>query len=153
MKILILTQVFYPDNVSVSQHLSDLAFYLQKNGHDVSVISSIYNYEDKFIKYKKKEDIDGVKILRLNQSSLGKQKTHYRIIDFLTFYFNILFKILFLNRNDYDIIIGTTVPPLLSFCASLMSKFKKIKFVYWVMDLQPELSIHSGLIKKKFFNC
>ena len=32
--------------------------------------------------------------------------------------------------------------------ASIISKIKSIRFYYWVMDLQPELSISSGLIKK-----
>jgi hypothetical protein len=44
--------------------------------------------------------------------------------------------------------VGTTVPPLLSFVGVLVSKIKGIKFHYWVMDLQPELSISSGLIKE-----
>jgi hypothetical protein len=45
-------------------------------------------------------------------------------------------------------VLGTTVPPLLSFVGVLIAKWKKLKFIYWVMDLQPELSISSGLINK-----
>ena len=47
MKFLIITQVFYPDTVSVSQHISDLAFKLIDEGHSVTVLSSRYPYEDK----------------------------------------------------------------------------------------------------------
>jgi colanic acid biosynthesis glycosyl transferase WcaI len=147
MRFLIITQVFYPDTVSVSQHISDLAFELIEEGHSVTVLSSRYPYEEKSSIYKKKDCIKGVDIERLYQSSFGKKNIFSRIIDFFTFYCAITFKLIFLNRDKYDVILGTTVPPLLSFIGVVIAKWKKIKFVYWVMDLQPELSISSGLIK------
>ena len=86
MRFLIITQVFYPDTVSVSQHISDLAFKLSKEGHSVNVLTSIYPYEEKNRTYKLKECINGVNIERLYQSSFGKKNIIYRIIDFFTFY-------------------------------------------------------------------
>jgi hypothetical protein len=148
MRFLIITQVFYPDTVSVSQHISDLAFKLSAEGHNVNVLTSLYPYEEKNNTYKLKESINGVDIERLYQSSFGKKNIISRVLDFFTFYCSITFKLIFLNRNKYDVILGTTVPPLLSFIGVIIAKWKKIKFVYWVMDLQPELSISSGLIKK-----
>ena len=151
MKILILSQVFYPDTVSVSQHVSDLAFKLAKDGNKVTVYSSCYPYEEKNNKYKPKEAINGVEIQRLFQSSFGKKNIFSRLVDFFTFYCSITFKLLILKRTDYDLIVGTTVPPLLSLIGVLIAKWKRLKFVYWIMDLQPELSISSGLIKDKSF--
>ena len=148
MRFLIITQVFYPDTVSVSQHISDLAFKLIEEGHSVTVLSSRYPYEEKTSIYKSKDCIKGVVIERLYQSSFGKKNILSRIADFSTFYCAITFKIFYLNRDKYDVILGTTVPPLLSFIGVVIAKWKKIKFVYWVMDLQPELSISSGLIRK-----
>jgi hypothetical protein len=147
MKYLIITQVFYPDTVSVSQHLSDLAFELVKNGNKVTVFTSVFPYEEKSFRYPAKECIRGVEIFRLSQTAFGKKNTLFRLLDFLTFYLNSSLKLLSVKKNEYDIIIGTTVPPLLSFIGVLIAKWKKYKFVYWVMDLQPELSISSGLIK------
>ena len=156
MKILLITQVFYPDTVSVSQHLSDFAEHLQNSGHEISVFTSKYPYEEKNTKYPDFEVINKVKIYRIGQSKLGKKNPFFRIIDFFTFSFNIAIKLLFVKKNNYDIILGTTVPPLLSFLGVVISKFHKIPFYYWVMDLQPELSIASNLMKKdslaaKFF--
>jgi glycosyltransferase involved in cell wall biosynthesis len=147
MKILIITQVFYPDTVSVSQHLTDLAKKLVEEGHAVTVYTSCYPYEEKTHRYNKQEDFLGVKIERLRQSSFGKGSTLSRLLDFFTFYFTISIKLLFIKRKKFDVIVGTTVPPLLSFVGVIVSKLKAIKFHYWVMDLQPELSISSGLIK------
>lgn len=146
MKILILTQVFYPDTVSVSQHLTDLAIELQKNGNSVDVFSSKCNYENKKIVYSNFENHLGVQIYRIGQSRLGKKNILFRLIDFFTFNINLAVRLLFLKKNSFDIIIGTTVPPLISFLSTYISKVKNIKFYYWVMDLQPELSIASGLI-------
>jgi len=156
MKILFITQVFYPDTVSVSQHLTDLAKKLVDDGHDVTVYTSCYPYEEKTLRYSNSEIFQRVKIKRLWQSSFGKSSTLTRLLDFFTFYFSISIKLLFINRNSFDVIVGTTVPPLLSLVGVIISKLRGIKFHYWVMDLQPELSISSGLIKEgsisaKFF--
>ncbi len=147
MRFLIITQVFYPDTVSVSQHVSDLAFKLTEEGHSVTVYTSCYPYEEKTHRYIKSENLKGVKIERLKQTSFGKSSISFRILDFFTFYFSISIKLLLIKRKEFDVIIGTTVPPLLSFVGVLVSKLKGIKFNYWVMDLQPELSISSGLIR------
>lgn len=156
MKILLITQVFYPDTVSVSQHLTDLSRKLVEEGHDVKVYTSCFPYEEKTLRYKKSENFQGIKIERLLQTSFGKGNVLFRLLDFITFYFTISLKLLFVKRKEFDVIIGTTVPPLLSFVGVIMSKLKCIRFQYWVMDLQPELSISSGLIRKnsvsaKFF--
>lgn len=152
MRILLITQVFYPDTVSVSQHLTDLANKLVEDGHEVTVYTSSYPYEEKTHRYESFENYQGININRLRQSSFGKGSTLARLFDFFTFYFFISIKLFSLKKSEYDLMVGTTVPPLLSFVGVLVSKIKGIKFHYWVMDLQPELSISSGLIKEGSFS-
>lgn len=149
MNILFVTQGFYPDTVAVSQVLTDLSIYLKKKGNNISVFTSKYSYENKNIKYSAFENYNDIKIHRLYQTRFGKSNSVFRIFDFLSFNFVIFFKILFLNKKNYDFILGTTFPPLLAFLTLLVCKIKNIPFYYWVMDLQPELSIASGLIKEK----
>jgi len=146
MKILILSQVFYPDNVAVSLFMSDLSEQLVKKGHEVHVLAGQYNYEDSAIKYSRTELWQGVKISRLPNSGMGKKSNLSRMIDFLSFNFLILARLLKLNKRSYDLVISTTVPPMLSFFVSLIAKPKKMNFCYWAMDLQPELSISAGLV-------
>jgi len=152
MRILLITQVFYPDTVSVSQHWTDRANKLVEDGHEVTVYSSSYPYEEKTHRYESFENYQGIKINRLRQSSFGKGSTLARLFDFFTFYFFISIKLFSLKKSEYDLMVGTTVPPLLSFVGVFVSKIKGIKFHYWVMDLQPELSISSGLIKEGSFS-
>ena len=113
MKILLITQVFYPDTVSVSQHLTDLAEKLVENGHEVTVYTSCYPYEEKTNRYFNSEDYQGVKIERLRQSSFGKKSTLARLLGFFTFYFSISIKLFLVKPKKFDVIVGTTVPPLL----------------------------------------
>ena len=86
MKILLISQVFYPDSVSVSQHLTDLSISLANNGHEVSVYTSNYPYESKKNKFSAKENFKGINIFRVKQTCFGKGNTIYRLIDFFTFY-------------------------------------------------------------------
>jgi colanic acid biosynthesis glycosyl transferase WcaI len=148
MKILIATQVFFPDNVSVSQHLSDFAQYLVENGHQVTVISSKFPYDNTGKSYTSYEKWSNVSIFRKWQTRLGKSNVLYRLIDFCTFNLNFAKSLLFFKKTDYDVILCTTSPPFLSYLISIICKIKNKPFVYWVMDLQPELSIASGLIKE-----
>ncbi len=149
MKILFLSSVFYPDNVSVSQHLTDWALYLTEKGHKVTVYTSCYPHEQNEKKYSKFENFNKIKIFRLYQTSFGKSNAFYRIIDFFSFYISLTLNLFKLKNKEFDIIFGTSVPPMLSVLGVFFSKLKKIKFYYWLMDMQPELSISSGLIKKK----
>ena len=45
MKIVCISQVYWPDTASVAQHLVDLLQALSDHGHDVTVITSRHNYE------------------------------------------------------------------------------------------------------------
>ena len=148
MKILVLTQVFYPDNVAVSLFMTDLCQQLAKNGHQVKVIAGQYDYEDASKKYPNREHWQGVEIIRLKNTGFGKRSNVSRLVDFFSFNLLILARLLQLKEKSYDLIISTTVPPMLSYFVSLFAKAKKIKFCYWAMDLQPELSISAGMVKK-----
>ena len=151
MRILILTQVYYPDTVSVSQHLTDISKHFVTEGHHVEVISSKYPYEDKDTVYPVKEELDGVKITRVWQTKFGKKTIIHRLLDYFTFNLIIGLKFL-LKRKDFDLVFVSTSPPFLSFITTLICKIRNLPVYFWVMDLQPELSIASGLIKEKSFS-
>ncbi len=147
MRVLFVSQVFWPDTVSVAQHLWDLAEELASAGHEVHAISSRFPYEQKDIRYASCEIHSGVRIQRLRHTAFGKATTLGRLVDFISFNLISSFKLLGLRAREYDVIVGTTVPPLLSFFAATIARWKSIRFCYWVMDMQPELAIASGMIR------
>ena len=147
MNILIITQVYFPDTASVSQHLTDLAEHLVSKGHSVEVISSLFGY-DKDEVYTKKYNQNGVLISRVRNTNFKKKYFFYRAINFLSFNLAVCVN-LALRRRSVDLVLGTTVPPFSALIGLTYSKIRNIPFCFWVMDLQPELAIASGLIKKK----
>lgn len=147
MKILAISQVYYPDTASTAQHLTDLLEELAQKGHSVSVITSTRKYENPKTKFKKSENFNNVEIKRLTNTGFGKKNRFFRLLDFLSFNLILGLKLLFIKRKKYDVILGMTSPPLLSYIGVIAAKIKRIKFVYWTMDLQPELSIVANYIK------
>ena len=148
MNILIITQVFWPDTASTAQHLADLATNLSKRGHNVKVFTGKTAYEHNEITYPKRENYLGVSILRLNSTGFGKANIIGRLLDSLSFNFILFFKMLFLKKREFDVVIGMTSPPLISFIGAFIAGIKKCKFCYWTMDLQPELAIIAKYIKE-----
>jgi len=146
LNILIITQVYFPDTVSVSQHLTDLAESLVDSGHSVTVATSRYAYDNKDT-FPKISFHNGVKITRVKHTNFGKKKFLLRALNFLTCNISIFVKALF-YREKIDLVFSTTSPPFLGFFGLVLSKIKKVPFYFWVMDLQPELAISSGLIKE-----
>lgn len=152
MKILAISQVYFPDTASTAQHLTDLLEALAAKGHSVSVITSKRKYEDPRILFSKKEVHKNVNIVRIKNTGFGKKNKLTRMCDFISFNLLISFKLLLLNTKEYDQIIGMTSPPLLSYIGIKIAKIKKIKFVYWTMDLQPELSIVAKYLRSDSFS-
>ena len=148
MKILVLTQVYWPDTVATAQHLADICTDLSKSGHDVTVLTSRFAYENTKEKYPARESHQGVRVIRLRNTGFGKATVLGRLMDFFTFNVLIFFRLIFLGRRQYDMILGMTSPPLVSWMGCLAARWKNIRFCYWTMDLQPELAIQSGMIKE-----
>ena len=148
MKILIISQAFWPDTASVSQHMTDLAEEMTKRGHEIKVFSSRHDYENNKITFPAQEDYKGIRIERILTTGFGKRTVIGRIGDFFSFNLLLYFKLLGIQRNQHDLILCTTSPPLVAYIAVKASRRKKIPLCYWTMDLQPELSIASGLIKE-----
>ena len=146
MKILLLNQVFYPDVVSTVQHLSNLATALSERGHEVTVISSRRGYEHPATLFPANETWRGIKIIRVFSTRFGKRAKWRRAADFASFLFFCCLRLLFLPRHD--VVVALTTPPLISFLGAWRAKLWRAKFVYWVMDFNPDEAIAAGWLRK-----
>ena len=70
--ILIISQVYVPDPASVGQHMHDAAKEMVGRGWRVVVFTARRGYDDSSKKYKWRERIDGVEVIRFPLSSFGK---------------------------------------------------------------------------------
>jgi colanic acid biosynthesis glycosyl transferase WcaI len=145
MRVLLINQVFYPDPQSTGQHLSGLAQGLVKRGHQVTVLTSRRCYDDPARSYPARETWRGVEIIRVWSSGFGHGTKGRRILDFATFLVSATRRALFLPRSDA--IVALTTPPLLSVLGAALAKLSRGRFIYWVMDLNPDEAVAVGWLK------
>jgi colanic acid biosynthesis glycosyl transferase WcaI len=146
LRILLLNQCFYPDVVSTAQHLTDLATALASRGHDVTVISSDRGYDDPATRFARREEWNGIEIIRIPSLSLGKKSRWRRAFNFGSFL--LLCSLRLLTMRRFDVVVALTSPPLISFLAALFVKLKGGSFYFWVMDLNPDEAIAAGWLDR-----
>lgn len=147
MRVLMINQVFYPDVAATAQHADDLARHLVKAGHEVHVIASRSIYGTKGAALAKYEEVDGVKIHRVGRSLFGKAGILARVADFGLFYMLATIKALTMKRCD--VVVCFTTPPFIAMLGWLLRVLRGTKFVYWVMDLYPDLPVACGVMKER----
>jgi len=146
MKVLLLNQCFYPDVVSTAQHLTDLAEELAAGNHEVTVVASSRGYDDTQKRFAKRETWKGVSIRRIACTGFGKRNRWTRALDFGSFLLSCAARIVLLPKPD--LVVAMTSPPLISFLAALLVRLKGGRFVFWVMDLNPDEAIAAGWLRK-----
>lgn len=146
MKILLLNQCFYPDVVSTAQHASDLVAALAERGHQVTVVAGTRAYDNPQIKFARKEQWRGCRILRVPSLALGKTTKWRRAANFASYFLSCILRLVFLPR--YDVVMALTSPPLISLLGALYVKLKGGRFIFWVMDLNPDEAIAAGWLNQ-----
>lgn len=145
MRILLINQVFYPDVAATAQHAHDLARHLVAHGHHVDVIACRAIYGQKGAPLPKRETVDGIEIHRVGRSLFGKATIALRIVDFALVYVAFFLKALFIRRPD--VVVCLTTPPFIALLGVLLRAVRGSRFVYWVMDLYPDLPVACGVMK------
>ncbi len=146
MKVLLLNQCFYPDVASTAQHLSDLAVELASNGHEVTVVASDRGYDNPSIRFPRREVWKGITIIRIPSLALGKSSRARRALNFASFLFVCMARLLVLRR--FDVVLALTSPPLISVLGAVFVMVKGGRFISWVMDLNPDEAIAAGWLRR-----
>lgn len=145
LRFLLLNQNFYPDVMATGQYLTEVAVELAKRGHQVTVVASRRGYDHPERLFAAKETWQGVRIVRIWSTGLGKMAKWKRAVDFGTFLLSCVFRLMFLPRQD--VTVALTSPPLIAFLGALFAKIRGGQFVYWVMDLNPDEAIAAGWLR------
>lgn len=149
-KILVINQHFYPEVAATGQLLLDLCEDLVKAGYRVKVITGNPNGDlNEKNKILKNENYKGIEILRLKNTTFNKYRMKGRILNYLTFHLLVFFQVLFCRKPDLVIVLST--PPFISFYGLILKILKKVKTIYIVQDLFPDLVVELGKIKNKCF--
>ncbi len=145
LKILLVSQSAHPDVSATAQLTWDLAKYLQKKGHLVTLIASRSLYGSCGAVLPSREQIDGVNLIRVGASLFGKASIIARAMDFGLFYLCIAFRVFFLPRQDVSVWLST--PPFIALLGWLLRVVRGTPFVYWLMDLYPDVAVACGVLR------
>lgn len=144
MRILLLTQYFYPEYFKSN----DIAFELLKRGHKVEALVGIPNYPEGVypkgygLFQKRIETINGVKVYRCFQTPRGKNATPLGLaINYFSFVISATMWVLFYFawKKKYDVIITHEPSPITQIVpAIILGKIRKIPVYSWILDIWPD---------------
>lgn len=150
MKILIVTQFYYPEPFRVHE----IAEELVKKGNIVSVLTTYPNYPQGVIYdgYKAKgvtiESRNNVEIIRIVSKPRGKSKIGL-VLSYLSFYKNARNYLKRKKENNFDVVYCYQLSPVMqAIPAKWLSKKKDIPFYLYCLDIWPE-SIRDVFPNKK----
>lgn len=154
MKVLIVTQYFYPENFKSN----DIAFTLAERGMEVDVLVGIPNYpEGKYYKgygifRKRIEKINGIRVYRVFQTPRGRNRGWKLALNYVTYtIFASIWAFLLSMLKTYDAIIVHQPSPITQgIPAVLIKKIKKTPIYFWVLDIWPESMTSGSGIKNKY---
>ena len=154
MKILLVTQYFYPENFKSN----DIAIELTKRGHEVTVLTGLPNYptgkiyENYGFFKRKKENYHGVNIIRTWLTPRGKGGIIRLFLNYFSWAFFASIRAFFLAfSSKFDsIIVHEPSPITQGFPAIIVKKIQGIPMYFWVLDLWPETLTSAGGINNKF---
>lgn len=139
MRILVVSQYYYPEQFKINDICEDLV----KRGQEVTVLTGLPNYPDGIIPeaYRggrcRNEVINGVKVIRTYEVPRGKGKLNF-IINYLSYMCTASFKALTLNKK-FDVVYVFQLSPVTVAIPALIYKIKNKKKVFlYCLDLWPE---------------
>ena len=142
-KFLLVSQVYAPDPAAVARLMADVGSELAHRGHDVIVVTADRGYDNPTIKYASAKTADGVDVRRLPFCSFGKAHMALRLLGGVSFTIQAALRGLLLR--DVDTIVVSTSPPMAALAAVVVNAFRRIRVVYWPMDLNPDQAVTLGL--------
>ncbi|QDU58501.1 putative glycosyl transferase [Aeoliella mucimassa] len=125
--------------------MADAAVAMVERGYEVKVLTSARGYADPSVKYPSREVLDGVDVIRLPLSSLGKRTILHRVVGQLMFLLQAVIRGLFMPRLAGMVV--STSPPMASLAALLIHWLRGIPFTFWAMDLNPDQVLATGAMK------
>lgn len=150
MKILFLTDNFYPEVNAPANRTYEHCREWVKSGANVTVITCVPNFPkgEVFAGYKNKlyqtEYIDGIKVVRVWSYITANEGTVKRILDYISFAVMAFFTSLFYKS---DIIIATSPQFFTAIAGAFSSIFKRKPWMMEVRDIWPESIVAVGAIK------
>ncbi|MGF6694977.1 glycosyltransferase family 4 protein [Metapseudomonas resinovorans] len=153
MKILIVSQYFWPENFLIN----DFSRKLVENGHEVVVATGKPNYPDGeiFSGYERsgvqvESYLDKIEVVRVPLRPRGKGGALNLALNYLSFVASgVWYLPRLLRGRDFDFILVFAVSPITQAIPAILLKWiKGAHLAVWVQDLWPESLSATGFVKK-----
>ncbi|WP_235846960.1 glycosyltransferase family 4 protein [Neobacillus soli] len=152
-KLLIFAHYYIPDVASTGQILKELAEGML-HAFDITVICVVPSYTGKIAEEYKtklfyKEEINGVKIIRIRVPEFSKSNKISRVKNILGYFFGAMIATFKVGKMDY--VYSISQPPILGGLIGVWGKWMKhAKYIYNIQDFNPEQTMAVGYSKNKF---
>ncbi|MBX8529728.1 glycosyltransferase family 4 protein [Pseudomonas cichorii] len=151
LKVLVVTQYFWPENMRINDLVRDLS----AKGHEVTVLTGLPNYPEGkvFESYREKPEgfsqYCGADVIRVPLVPRGKRSLTL-VLNYLSFFISAstlgAFK---LRGRKFDTIFVYAVSPVMAAIPALViGRLKRAPVFVWVLDLWPETLRAVGVLKQ-----
>lgn len=156
MNILYLTQYFPPEIGATQTRAYEMASNLVRFGHNVTVMTEIPNhplgifFEGYKSAFKSIEYINGIKVVRSWVYTNPVKRFYSRMLFYTSYTATTIINSIRL-KDRYDLVFATSPPLFVGLAGFIISRMRKVPFVFEVRDLWPESAVVLGELKNPYF--
>ena len=154
MKILFVSQYFIPEMGAPALRTYELAKTWVALGHDVTVLTAFPHHPTGVIpdayrgRVMCREDMDGIRLLRTFVYAVPNQGVVRRSLSYLSFMISAVLGSFFLKRRA-EVVVATSPQFFVAIAGYVISRLKRLPFVFEIRDLWPESFVAVGAIKNR----
>ena len=155
MRITFLCQYFPPEMGAPSARTFEHARRWAELGHEVTVVTGFPNHPTGIIRpeyrgqWVKREQVEGIDLLRTWVYCAANKGFFRRVLNFFSFFFSSLILGALMTGRP-DVVIGTSPQFFCAVSAYLLSRIKRVPFVFEVRDIWPQSAVEMGVLKNRW---
>ncbi|AFM43280.1 glycosyltransferase [Desulfosporosinus acidiphilus SJ4] len=154
MRILMLTQYFPPESGAAQVRLKEVAKGLQRNGHEVTVVTAFPNHPSGIIPpeyqghWRMKDEVEGIPVWRTWIYPVQRGRFWKRLLNYFSFVFSSFWGLS--KAGKQDILFFESPPLFLGITALIYGWFTRTRIIMNISDLWPESAVALGLVNSRW---
>ena len=146
-RIVIVTELFYPDETSTARILTTVAKNLNKN-FEILIMTGPKSYTNDINVAKFYDEHEEINVQRVWAPSLNKNKLIPRIIRLVLLSLALTWRVFFVSKKD-DVVFSVTNPAPILVLLAVIKKLKRFTLALLVHDVFPENAVAMGIVSDK----
>lgn len=156
MRILLIHQMFLEEDDPGGSRFNEMTRIWTNMGHQVTVLAGMMHYasaakrpeyKGKLFSFRKQGEVE---VLRCHVSESYNKNFAGRLWGYFSFMFSATWAGLFKTKGKYDLILATSPPLFVGVTSYVLSKIKRVPYIFEIRDLWPESAIDTGILTNKF---